>query len=275
MLSYQHAYHAGSYADVLKHLTLLRIFSYLTQKESPLFYLETHAGRGRYNLQDAYAQKTGEAKEGIEKLWQIKANLPPVFHDYLRILESVNESQLSHYLGSPALAVHLARPQDRLFACELHSGEFENLKKMPRLQKKLHLECVDGIEMLSSLLPPPEKRGLIFIDPAYEVKSEYTQIPKAIRQAYNKFKTGVYVLWYPIVADGYHQKLLSTLDAIGAEKTLRVELHLHGQMGMRGTGLYILNPPYTLKKDLEVACETFKTIFNDGKLDVVLKNSQA
>lgn len=195
MLSYQHAYHAGCFADILKHIILCDILEYMTQKSTPLFYLETHGGRGLYDLNSQEAHKTQEAQLGIIPLWLNQANSPEICKSFLKIVQEINPSStLQFYPGSPKLAIAKLRSQDRLFINELHPKEFQFLSQLSKNHKRVYYSQTDGMKQLSALLPPPEKRGLIFIDPAYEVKEEYKTIPKAIITAYEKFTNGVYCL---------------------------------------------------------------------------------
>lgn len=265
MLSYQHGYHAGNFADVIKHVGLTRLLAYLTKKDKPLFYLETHSGRGLYDFHDKQSQKIGEYKQGVNVLWPHKKTLPPVFNKYIEAIDSLNpDNLLRYYPGSPALAIKGLRREDRLYCCELHPAEFDALNKMPHEFRRVHLEHVDGIASLKALLPPPENRGLIFIDPSYELKEEYRQIPMAIKQAYNRFSNGVYCLWYPIVSRHYCDKLLRAMGEIGAKESLKIEFMLDNSSkeGMVGCGLYLINPPYTFAEEMKQALETLKTLFN-------------
>lgn len=267
MLSYQHGYHAGNFADVVKHFTLTRLLNYMTTKEKPMLYLETHAGRGGYDLKDKQALKTGEARQGIELLWAHRAQLPDVFSPYLDYITQVNKGPiLRYYPGSPALSIHLLRKQDRLSFSELHPGEFEHLQALPRHGKRVFYNNNNGLDQLSALLPPPERRGLIFIDPSFEIKTEYRQIPELMKAAYQRFATGVYCIWYPLVDKKLHAQLLKGLENIGAKNKLRVEFYLTGATvaGMNGCGLWIINPPYVLQAELKLALDALRKIFNPG-----------
>ena len=169
MLSYQHGYHAGNFADVVKHITLTQLLSYLKKKDKPLFYLETHSGKGQYDLRDKQAEKTGEYKQGIKLIWPDRKQLPPIFKDYFAAIKALNhEDGLRNYPGSPFLAINALRMQDRLYLCELHPTEFEVLDEMQHFNKKVHTSNTDGIVSMNGLLPPQEKRGLIFIDPSFD-----------------------------------------------------------------------------------------------------------
>lgn len=267
MLSYQHGYHAGNFADVIKHIALTRLLNYLTQKDKPLFYLETHAGKGKYDLKDHQAEKTGEHKQGIQLIWPHKKQLPPVFKPYLNVLTELNpKGELRYYSGSPYLAIDALRKDDRAYLCELHPREFEALNELPHLMKKVHVEHCDGIKSMKALLPPAEKRGLIFIDPSYEVKDEYKDIPAAIKQIFPKFSTGVYCLWYPVVDKKLKEQLLRRMQEIGTSTAVKIEFHLTmaPQFGMTGTGLWVINPPYTFAQDMKIVLDTLRTYFNPG-----------
>lgn len=267
MLSYQHGYHAGNFADVIKHLTLTRLLTYMTTKEKPLFYLETHAGKGMYDLQDKLALKTGEARHGIDLLWAHRKHLPALFLPYLQLIAPFNKSDtLRYYPGSPSLAINLLREQDRQYYCELHPGEYEHLQNLPHAGKRVSYSNSDGLAKLTALLPPAERRGLIFLDPSYEIKTEYRQIPASVKAAYHRFSTGVYCIWYPLVDNKLHAQLLRGLENIGADNTLRVEFYLTGtpKPGMTGCGLWIINPPYVLQLELKQALEALRKLFNPG-----------
>lgn len=264
MLSYQHGYHAGNFADVLKHVILTELLAYLTQKDKPIFYLETHSGKGLYDLKDKQSEKTEEYKQGIQRVWAHRKQLPTVFKSYLQAVKAVNpERELRFYPGSPSLAIQALRSIDRAYCCELHPGEYEQLQHISKHHKKVHFSHSDGISALKSLLPPAEKRGLIFIDPAYELKEEYKTIPDAIKQVFPHFAHGVYCLWYPIVNLRQSEQLVRRMTAIGAKNTLRIELHVDDPRnpGMTGCGLWIINPPYTLAATTALILDALKTLF--------------
>lgn len=275
MLSYQHGYHAGNFADVIKHTALTRLLSYLMIKDKPLFYLETHAGKGQYDLKGKQSEKTGEYKQGIKLLWPDKKKLPPVFHDYIKAIDELNNKVgMRLYPGSPFIAINALRMHDRVYLCELHPAEFEALDEMAHFNKKVHLSNTDGMASLKALLPPAEKRGLIFIDPSYEIKDEYKEIPIAIKQAYERFSNGVFCLWYPVVNKKLTERLLRGMKEIGAKNTLRIEfnLTLAPKDGMSGCGLYIINPPFTLAAELKTALDTLRTYFNPGVSSYIIEN---
>lgn len=267
MLSYQHGYHAGNFADVVKHTTLSRLLHYMTQKDKALFYLETHSGRGIYDLKSAQSLKTAEAKTGIEALWLQKKVLTPVFSPYIDAIKQLNSGNaLRFYPGSPQLAIFALRNQDRLFFSERHPQEFDYLRQLPKRGKRVFYSEEDGLIHLTAQLPPTERRGLIFIDPSYEIKTEYRDIPRALKTAYNRFSTGVYCLWYPIVDNKLHQQLLTGLHQIGSKQNLKVEFNLTSRKepGMTGCGLWIINPPYLLKDEANEMLKTLQKVFNPG-----------
>lgn len=275
MLSYQHGYHAGNFADVVKHLTLTRLLDYLTKKDKPMFYLETHSGKGLYDLKDKQSEKTGEYKQGINLIWPNKAKLPSVFQNYINSISRLNtRGELTQYPGSPYLAITGLRPQDRLYFCELHPAEFEILERMPRFNKKVHVSNTDGIASLTALLPPQEKRGLIFIDPSFEIKDEYKHIPAAIKKAFSRFSNGVFCLWYPVVNKRFTNQLIRGMKDIGAKNALRIEFNLTmaPQNGMSGCGLWIINPPFTLEDELKSVLDVLRTFFNPGISSYIIEH---
>ncbi len=279
MLSYQHGYHAGSFADVIKHLTLTRLLHYLVTKDKPLFYLETHAGQGKYHLKNSQALKTGESCRGITLLWEQREKLPAIFAPYLQVIKDMNTkmlSELNYYPGSPAIAINMLREKDRLYCCELHPREFEYLQQLPHPGKRVFYSHSDGLASLNALLPPAERRGLIFIDPSYEVKTEYKEIPKALKSAYQRFATGIFCLWYPIVDKRLHEQLLRGMNNIAAKETLRIEFNLTNanQAGMTGCGLWIINPPYVLANEMKIALQHLKTLFNPKGSSFIINRPQ-
>lgn len=263
MLSYQHAYHAGNFADVVKHITLSLICDYVIKKDKPLFYLETHAGRGKYDLRLPIANKTAEFESGVLPLWQSRNKLPDVFQPWLNVLEKYNDETLKIYPGSPLFALNGLREEDRFHFCELHPKEFEHLRQIAQAHRKLRYFFEDGIAHMNATVPPPEKRGIIFIDPSFELKEEYQTIPQQIQTAYKKFSTGIYCLWYPILKNKAHTAMLDKLNPKFYPEQLNVEFMLSDQSkgGMIGCGMLILNPPYVLEKQMAAICHHLKSYF--------------
>lgn len=253
MLSYQHGYHAGTFADIVKHFILSRIISYMVKKDKPLLYLETHSGAGLYDLQSKEALKTAEAKEGIQTLWNKPVSA--LWEPYWQCIKKVNQgSELRYYPGSPMIAIDGLRKEDRMVFCELHPKEFRRLSSIETEKKRVFFKEEDGLHSLRSLLPPPEHRALIFMDPSYEIKTEYSQIPKAIGAAYKRFATGTYCLWYPIISSYTHEKLVQGLNHIPVKDTLRLEFYFapSHKEGMRGCGLWLINPPFVLASEADL-----------------------
>lgn len=267
MLSYQHGYHAGNFADVVKHLTLSHMIQYVGKKDKPLLYLETHSGRGMYDLRDGQATKTAEFRQGIALLWEKRVAAPALFTSYLDVIKSLNrDGSLRYYPGSPYLALAGLRAIDRLVFSELHPREFSALTELPTLGKRVFFNQSDGLSELNALLPPLERRALTFIDPSYEIKDDYKRIPNAIKAAYSRFATGIYCLWYPIVDQRLHEQLLRGLKVIPAADSLRIEFYLTAtkRAGMTGCGLWVINPPFTLALQMKETLDYLRTLFNPG-----------
>lgn len=254
MLSYRHGFHAGNYADVLKHLVLMRTLQYVAQKNRPALYLETHAGRGMYSLTGATAAKTAEFREGIGRLWQA-GGIPARLQGYLDIIAQFNPGQeLICYPGSPWIARTIMRPQDRLVLCELHPQDFRELALTFQRCPTARCYQEDGFVMSLASVPPPERRGVVFIDPSYEVKTDYQKVVDTLQKMYRKFASGTYLLWYPIVRADRTQTMLRQLTASGIRRISVFELHQtadHDQPGMTGTGMLVINPPWTLMGELQ------------------------
>lgn len=272
MLSYQHGYHAGNFADVVKHLTLTRIFHYLLLKEKPLLYLETHSGRGLYDLYDAPAQKTQEYTHGIAAVWKHRKQLSPLFTPYLQHLKTLNRDELRYYGGSPSIAIHTSRRIDRLAFYERHPREFSYLSTQPKLGKRISFHEEEGLKALLSMLPPPERRAFIFIDPSYEIKEDYKDIPKALQQAYKRFSTGLYCVWYPILDPYQHAQFVRRLGVVSDKKWLKLEFMFDKNApGMKGCGLWIINPPFTLAKEMEEILSTLTTLLNPPHASYIIE----
>jgi 23S rRNA (adenine2030-N6)-methyltransferase len=243
MLSYQHLYHAGNLADVHKHALLSVMLDYLTRKDKPLTYIETHAGRGLYDLAAPEAVKTGEAAQGIVRA----APLLPAGHPYRRALEATRAAHGPNaYPGSPLIARHLLRPGDTIHLAELHPQERMALTEA--MGRRAHIHAQDGFEMALALTPPTPRRGMMLVDPSYEVKADYSAIPMFLAAIQRKWNVGVLALWYPLLDGAPHAPMLARLerDLPGA---LRHEVsfsRLHPIRGLAGSGLFVVNPPWGL-----------------------------
>ncbi len=266
MLSYQHGFHAGCFADVVKHITLSHLLSYMTKKEQPLVYIDTHAGRGQYDLKHTQSKKTGEAQRGIEAFMAHAADMPKILHPYLRTIQAQNpDGALRYYPGSPDIALQYLRPQDRAVFCELHPTEYKHLEALPSRGQRVFTYHQDGFECLAANLPPIERRGLIFIDPSYEQTKEYRELTLRIQQAYRRFATGVYCVWYPLIDRKSHQSMIRELSMLSPQH-LRIEFsmtpmtHKH----MYGCGLFVINPPYLLHDQMKQSLDVLMRYLNPG-----------
>lgn len=248
MLSYRHGFHAGNFADVLKHSLLSLAVTALKKKDKPFVYIDTHAGAGRYSLKAAFAEKTGEYRQGIGRLWSCKEP-HPLLKIYLEVVRESNPGKLIHYPGSPALVHALLRPQDRMQLSELHGSDFALLSNLYKNDSKVSVMQEDGLKNLKKKLPPVQKRGLVLIDPSYEIKADYVRVVEVLAEAYRRFATGVYYLWYPVIDRGVTENLLSSLAETGIRRQLRIEHCVapdSAGLGMTGSGLLLINPPWQL-----------------------------
>ncbi|KZC21512.1 MULTISPECIES: 23S rRNA (adenine(2030)-N(6))-methyltransferase RlmJ [Rhodanobacter] len=254
-MNYRHAYHAGNFADVLKHVVLLALVEALQAKPAPFCYIDTHAGSGSYPLEGFEAKKTGEHRDGIARLHPAE-KVPPLLRRWRDgILGGEgNEQGLKHYPGSPLQVARLLRPGDSAQLCELHVEEAAKLHELFRGNPQVHVHQRDGYEALKALLPPKEKRGLVLIDPPYEAQeAEYKLIEQALKSALLRWPTGVYAVWYPIKLRSQVQPFLRKLQHSGVKRILRAELLVHpddSPLRLNGSGMVILNAPWNLDDTL-------------------------
>ncbi|MDQ6990429.1 MAG: 23S rRNA (adenine(2030)-N(6))-methyltransferase RlmJ [Mariprofundaceae bacterium] len=247
MLSYQHSYHAGNHADILKHIILGDVVAGMQKKATPMFMLDAFAGRGMYDLHAEDAQKTHEFDTGVARLWPIQDDdIPEGVARWKSLIEAENlDGGFSRFPGSTAMLAHMLRPMDRLAACDLHPQEFNALRQGFRSHRRFSLHKRDAYEALHAFLPPKEKRGLIFLDPSFEDKTEYQGIAESIADIYAHFRAGVYVIWYPILPAGREIELFRAFKKSAIRNILRVEMRGHfPDMQMQGSGLLIVNPPW-------------------------------
>ena len=256
MLSYRHAYHAGSHADVLKHCVVLELLSYFNRKDKPWHYIDTHAGGGCYALESERAGKTAEHEEGIARIWG-RTDLPAPLAAYREAVAQFNpHGRLVFYPGSPALAMTMARPQDRLRLFELHPADFEALERtFAGETERVQCRKADGFAGLKSLLPPLSRRALVLIDPSYEIKDDYRKVVDCVKDAMRRFPTGTYAVWYPLLARSEARNLPKRLADLGAQSWLDLRLAVRRPprdgLGMFGSGMFIINPPWVLPERLE------------------------
>lgn len=238
-MNYRHGYHAGNFADVVKHIALIAILAHLKKKDASFAVIDTHAGRGAYDLSGEQARKTGEAANGIGLLKKLAAPLPDALAAYLDIAGPGKT-----YPGSPLITARLMRPSDRLVAIEKHPEEAELLKDVLAPWRKANVEVADGYARLPKLLPPAERRGLVLIDPPFEALDEFEQLAAALRAAYRRFATGIYLVWYPIKAQAGAEAFVGETLTTGA-RALTMEIGISAPEGrLARSGLLVLNPPY-------------------------------
>jgi 23S rRNA (adenine2030-N6)-methyltransferase len=255
MLSYRHAFHAGNHADVLKHLVLVQLIDYMSQKDKPYWIVDTHAGAGLYALDVGHATKLAEHEGGISRLWN-RDDLPPAVAAYVDQVRPINpKGELTAYPGSPWIEWQLLRADDRLRLFEMHTTDIELLgDNFHAAGRRVMVTHGDGFAGLKALLPPPTRRALVLIDPAYEMAAEYRTLVKTMEVALERFPTGTYAIWYPILAKPEARALPEKLKALGAKSWLNVTLTVRkqppGTFGMPGSGMFIINPPWTLEKTL-------------------------
>jgi 23S rRNA (adenine2030-N6)-methyltransferase len=270
-MNYRHAYHAGNFADVVKHAVLARVLTYMKQKPQPFRVIDTHAGPGRYDLGGVEAGKTGEWQDGIGRL--IDAHLPDdvavLLAPYLDAVRSVNLPEtLAFYPGSPLIARHLMRPEDALVANELHPEDFEHLRAELRRAANTKVLNLDAWVAVKSLLPPPERRGVILIDPPFEQRDEFQHLTEALANALQRFANGVYLAWYPVKDRVAADRFVEEAAKLGCRKLIDVRLTISAPfagLGLTETGLLIFNPPFTLKPELEVLLPFLTDLLGEGR----------
>jgi 23S rRNA (adenine2030-N6)-methyltransferase len=290
MFSYRHAFHAGSHADILKHLITIQLLRYLQEKPGALSIVDTHAGAGLYNLQDGFAAISQESSGGIVRLKDYLAStgagVPPSIADYLACvaIENVPESA-ALYPGSPFILARLLRPQDRLRLFELHPNEIDilrgNINQLNRA-KQVDVYSADGFSRLKGLLPPPSRRGLTLIDPSYEDKNDYRNLELCLEEALGRFATGCYAIWYPVIARRESIALPDRLKAIAKAHQrawlcaeLRVE-NAPGERRLQASGMFVFNPPWTLQDHLKDALPILKNALGlDSGAAYTLQSSEA
>jgi 23S rRNA (adenine2030-N6)-methyltransferase len=252
MLSYLHGFHAGNHADVLKHTVLTLVLEHMTDKDKPFLYLDTHAGAGRYDLGTVRSQKVLEFETGISRLWAKRAKAPAALDGYLQLIADMNpKGNLAHYPGSPWIARAHLREQDRMQLFELHSKEFAQLERLFPKQRRVTAKQSDGFQGLKALLPPVERRAVTLIDPSYEIKTDHRTVVQALADAYKRFSSGVYLLWYPILDRRQLERLERELVASTLRNVLLAELCIAAPgKGMNGSAMVMVNPPWQLSDTL-------------------------
>jgi 23S rRNA (adenine2030-N6)-methyltransferase len=289
MFSYRHGFHAGNHADVLKHTMLIAILRYLTQKDAALVAVDTHAGAGLYRLDGDYAGTSGEAADGILKLAPASAaikDIAPVIKDYLDLVAGFNaKGQLKVYPGSPFIIQRLLREEarDKLKLFEMHPTDVKSLAgNIAQLEagRQVAVARQDGFEGLKAFLPPPSRRALVLIDPSYEIKSDYAKVPACIQDSLKRFATGVYVVWYPVIprpeahdlprrlktwANQAGKPWLHASLSIGQDESRQVPGEPERGHGLTASGMFVINPPHTLKPAMQAALPQMLEVLGRGK----------
>jgi 23S rRNA (adenine2030-N6)-methyltransferase len=255
MLSYRHAFHAGNHADVLKHFVFERVLNYFIQKDKPFWIIDTHAGAGLYKLDNKFSQKNAEFENGISKFYG-KENLPEHLKSYIGIIKEINaKNLLAIYPGSPYLAKQFLRDGDKMRLFELHPSDFKLLREnFSDQEHQTSIQLLDGFAGLKSCLPPLTKRGLVLIDPPYELKEDYQLVVNSIKDSLNRFATGTYMIWYPLIQRPEPLAMVEKLKLLNKDwlnVTLSVESPNDDGFGMFGSGMFVINPPWTLPKILK------------------------
>lgn len=258
-MNYRHTYHAGNFADVVKHVILTGLITSLAKKDTPFCYIDTHAGIGYYDLFDHTTQKSKEYEGGIEKI--IKQDHPPeLIKRYLDCVHLINNqlcgakyAALRYYPGSPMIALHLARAHERIVACELHPEDYQALKQAFANDKKVAVHHLDGFLGLKAFLPPKERRGLVLIDPPYEDPDEFSRIARSMPGALKRWATGIYAIWYPIKEQTQVKRFYQTLKENIEQPILAIELTTYPYLPhhLNGSGMVVINPPWQFDKTME------------------------
>lgn len=269
-MNYRHAYHAGNFADVFKHAILVRILDYLKRKDKPFRVIDTHAGRGFYDLGATEAEKTGEWREGIERVLdaEISAEAATLLAPYLGAVKELNGGgPLRHYPGSPALARHLLRARDRLTAIELHPEDAFALKTRFAGDFRTRVIELDGWLALGAHLPPKEKRGLVLIDPPFEQPGEFERMADGLVKAHRRWPGGIYAFWYPVKDHEEVAEWRSRLRGCGVPKILDLAISVRERLHfprLEGCGMTIVNPPYALEHEMRAVLPALAALLADG-----------
>jgi 23S rRNA (adenine2030-N6)-methyltransferase len=288
MFSYRHGFHAGNHADVLKHMVLIAVLKHLTAKPTAISVVDTHAGAGLYRLDDEFAQTSGEAQDGYLKLVAspLAAEPPPLVADYLELVASFNaKGKARVYPGSPFVTQALLRQEarDKLWLFELHPTDSKALAahvEQLNAPRQVSLKREDGFEGLRALLPPPSRRGLVLIDPSYEIKNDYARVAACIQESLRKFATGSYMVWYPVIPRPEAHELprrLKTLANQAGKPWLHATLNIgqspdkapapgeQARHGLTASGVFLVNPPHTLKPALQQALPAVLEVLGRGR----------
>jgi 23S rRNA (adenine2030-N6)-methyltransferase len=282
MLSYRHAFHAGNHADVLKHFVLVQLLRYLNRKDKPYWLVDTHAGAGCYALDKGYATQNAEYAGGIARLWE-RTDLPAPLADYVDLVRSFNpDGKLRRFPGSPYIAMRVLREQDRLRLFELHATDNKLLREnfahdFPDDERRVAIGQADGFHELKAVLPPPPRRGLVLIDPAFEDKRDYLRTVMTVKEGLARFATGVFAVWYPQLQRGDARELPEKLKKLHGDwlhVSLTVSTPAADGFGMHGSGMFVVNPPWTLAQTLNETVPFLRdTLAGDAGSSFVIETS--
>lgn len=266
-MNYRHIYHAGNFADVVKHVALMLVLEYMAEKDKPFFTLDTHAGIGLYDLESEQARKTAEADDGIARLWDAP-DLPPVLARYVGMVRDLNMGALRYYPGSPLIAQALLRDGDSLVVNELHPEDVETLTRNIGRDKRVRVENRDGYECWRALLPPPQRRGLVIVDPPFEVRDEFILLTRGLREAHKRWSGGASILWYPVKDPAHVAAFHADLAMLGIPDIIALDFYRQPPddvTKLNGSGLVFVNPPWTLRAALAEIMPVLVARLTDGR----------
>jgi 23S rRNA (adenine2030-N6)-methyltransferase len=268
MLSYRHLFHAGNYSDVFKHALLARLLIALGAKEKPYFFLDTHAGTGRYDLSHEWAWKTREFETGIGKLWERK-DIPAALQPYLEAVRALNpKGRLRYYPGSPLIALALRRPDDRMLFTELNKTDCAELETVVARERHVTVRLMDGYQALKSFLPPKERRGLVLLDSSFDRAGEFRRLVKALRTMHQLWPTGMYAVWFPLMEAEAMRAFVQDVGKTGIRKILHLEMRVRqsAENGMMpGCGMLVVNPPWKFDTEAKALLDWIRrTLAIDG-----------
>ena len=264
MLSYRHLFHAGSFADVFKHMLLTRLLFALNEKDKPYFFLDTHAGTGRYDLSHPWAQKGREFESGIKKLWD-REDIPAAMKPYMDMVREENtDGHLRYYPGSPRLARRLIRPIDRISLTELNKTDCAALHELFARDRCVNVQLLDGYQALKAHLPPKERRGLVLIDSSFDRAREFARIATALHEAHSRWETGTYAIWYPLMGAGVIRGFERAIEDAGIRKVLQFELSIlpEDASTIPGCGMIIVNPPWKFDTEMRTLLRWLWSVLN-------------
>ena len=268
-MNYRHAFHAGNFADVVKHTILTRILAYLMKKDAAFRVIDTHAGLGLYDLFGDQAEKTGEWQDGIGRLIHVKLpdDVAELLTPYLDAVRAQNpDGALRYYPGSPFITRHMLRPQDRLMGFELHPIDADRLRQNFAGDFQTRITQLDAWDIFGTHLPPKEKRGLVLVDPPFEDKGEFSRMVQSLEKGHKRWPGGTYAYWYPIKEPGEVDAYAKALKATGIPKILRIELTIRQPSEpprLYGTGMVVVNPPFVLEQEMRVLLPFLAELLSD------------